>query len=107
MMQLHLEKIEKVEQVIEEDENNTDFPKVEDFWAYLVDEMVPSLYNTKWYNVGDNPDVSSDKQTKTKVIKCSSHARMGARVIHVLETSKTPMCSMTTRCWGCRGDPES
>ena len=80
--------------------------KVEDFWAYLVDEMVPSLYNTKWYNAGDNPLVSSDKETKTKVLQSSFPVLMGAPAIPVQGTSKTPMCFMTTRCWGCRGETE-
>ena len=31
--------------------------KVEDFWAYLEEELVPSLYQTKWYNEGTDPMV--------------------------------------------------
>ena len=38
--------------------------KVEDFWAYLEEELVPSLYQTKWYNEGTDPMVRclSNKQ---------------------------------------------
>ena len=28
-----------------------------DFWAYLEEELVPSLYQTKWYNEGTDPMV--------------------------------------------------
>ena len=31
--------------------------KVADFWAYLEEELVPSLYQTKWYNEGTDPMV--------------------------------------------------
>ena len=41
--------------------------KVEDFWAYLEEELVPSIYQTKWYNEGTDPMVrNSNKISKRK-----------------------------------------
>ena len=78
-MKLHLEKIEKVEQVSKRQIITTKKKyenikcqsfvktKVEDFWAYLEEELVPSIYQTKWYNEGTDPMVRiSNKISKRK-----------------------------------------